>query len=1039
MNFLDSDINYHSELKKHFTKHKRLVLSGISNCTAKAFFIYNFLKDSDKKTFWVCEDEEEGIEMKKHLSFFNIGNIFFLKKEDTEKEILEKILFFDQSEEATFLIFSKEFLTKKLPLFSALKKNAINLRVDDNISSVDFMNNLIINGYEHSEETVLPSGTYKKIGDTVEIHPLGANKILKVEIGFDTISSIYEFDPLNKALKKEQREAFIYQAIFPKEQRDILNMISGNNIFIIDEVDDISDTEEAKLENISSPLIKFTAFPKEDEEYYHLRYLSILKFYTLPDLITDICDKMSQKWSVYIYTKRKEEINNIFKEETALTSWKNKINLIEANNDEFVPTSFQNPEEKIAFITDKEIFTLKKARRNQSVAKMNLNFITSLKQGDYIVHFDHGIGIFDGLTQKTINGNIREYLEIHFAGNDKLFVPVDQSDKVSKYITEDDREITLHRLGGTEWKKQVTQAQKKTEQLAKDLLELYAARAQMKRDAFQRVEEKEEEFAKTFPYEETPGQIKAIMDVRDDLESPKPMDRLICGDVGFGKTEVAMRAAFKTVMNGKQVAFISPITILTEQHYNSFKKRMDSFDIKIEMLSRFRTTKEQAQIIEKIRKGELDIIIGTHRLLQKDINFLNLGLVIIDEEQRFGVKQKETLKKLRTQVDILTLTATPIPRTLNLSLNKLRDITTITTPPPGRLPIITEVRRYSNNLIRDSILKEIKRGGQVYFLHNKVETIESTAGRLRELVPEATFTVAHGQMNSNLLEERILDFKRNKFDVLISSTIIENGIDFANANTMIINNAEKFGLSQLYQLRGRIGRSQRQAFAYLLYHAQKLKPDAKKRLRSIIEASELGAGFQIAMRDLEIRGAGEIIGSAQHGTMKTVGVSHFLKMLQKTIKEMKDGTYVGHKETPVSEIAIELPVNAYISSEYISEEKEKITTYQKLASVDTIELLDEFHQDILDEYGKMPKEMENLFKILRLKIYGRRACVEKFTVKGDDLHIILREKCSPEYFVKALDYNKKWIISGNSLKIYFDLLGKNWFDELLNTVESMGN
>jgi transcription-repair coupling factor (superfamily II helicase) len=640
---------------------------------------------------------------------------------------------------------------------------------------------------------------------------------------------------------------------------------------------------------------------------------------------------------------------------------------------------------------------------------------------------EHGIGRFEGMTQKIVDELPREYLEISYADNDKLFVPVDQADKLSKFVHEEGEEPRLTRLGSNEWKRVTKKISEEAEKVARELLDIYAKRAKAKGFRYSDDDDVMRKFEEAFPYQETPGQVRAIEDIKNDMESDHPMDRLVCGDVGFGKTEVAMRAAFKAVRDGKQVAFVSPITILANQHYQNMLERTKGFPCRIEMISRFRSAAEQKIILEKLRKGDIDVIVGTHRLLQDDVKFLNLGLVIIDEEQRFGVKQKEKLKSMRASVDILTMTATPIPRTLNLGLHKLRDITTITTPPPGRLPIITEVRKYSDALVRQAIKAELDRGGQVYMLHNRVETIEAFAMKLRALVPDATFVVTHGQLKSELLEERIEQFKEGKFDVLVSSTIIENGIDLPRANTLIVNEAEHFGLSQLYQLRGRVGRGKTQAYAYFLYHSQRLKDDAKKRLRAIVEASELGSGFQIAMRDLEIRGAGEILGASQSGTMQTVGVSHYLRLLKQAVQNLQSG-----EESSIEEgmnVEILLPVEALIPSYFIPDEEEKISVYQKLAGSDDDVILEEFAHDLHEEYGELPKQVKNLFAILRLKLASRAAGVTRIKMETSeknhrDIVLSLASHVSAKEIMQLVAAYPQWRISGATLRVNADEIMK---------------
>jgi transcription-repair coupling factor (superfamily II helicase) len=649
-----------------------------------------------------------------------------------------------------------------------------------------------------------------------------------------------------------------------------------------------------------------------------------------------------------------------------------------------------------------------------------------------------------GLDKRTIDDVTREYLKVGYAENDKLFVPIDQADKVSKYIGAGDRPPKLTRLGSAEWSTMQSKVRKETEKIAQELLNLYAQRASASGYQYDSDTQDMMKFEKAFPYEPTPGQHRAILDVKRDMERKQPMDRLVCGDVGFGKTEVAMRAAFKAVQSGKQVAVLAPITILVDQHYKSFVKRMEGFNIRIDQLSRFRSPAEQKKILERMKKGELDIVIGTHRLISKDIEFKNLGLVIIDEEQRFGVKQKERLKEIRNSVDILTLTATPIPRTLNISLHGLRDITTITTPPPGRRPIITEVRRFSLGLIKTVIERELERGGQIYFLHNRVQTIEDMASKLRSLIPKAKFVVTHGKLKPEELEKRILAFKEGEFDVLVSSTIIENGIDLSSANTLIVNQAEKFGLAQLYQLRGRVGRSKQQAYAYFLYHMKRLPLDAKKRLRAIVEASELGAGFQIAMKDLEIRGAGDVLGANQSGTIQVVGVSHFIRMLNQAVEDMKRGKKREEGDNKVADVTIEVPLPAYIPDEYIVSSKEKIGVYQRLSSADTQEYLTELKQELIEDHGKMPEEVTNLFRVLEVKMDAKNAGISN--VKAENVHsqkdrqivLTMTESVKPENIMALLQHCPSWLISGTKLKISFTDLGVNWVEGLRKSLQALG-
>ena len=650
--------------------------------------------------------------------------------------------------------------------------------------------------------------------------------------------------------------------------------------------------------------------------------------------------------------------------------------------------------------TDAEIFGWARPHRRRVQKRRPVSpeaFFADLSIGDFVVHFEHGIAIYQGIVHKSVGGSVeREYLELEYAAGDHLYVPVQQIDRVSRYVGAGDRSPSLHRLGTAEWSQVRERARKAIENIAQDLLEVYAAREVVRGHAFQPDTPWQADLESSFPYEETEDQTRAIYEVKSDMERPKPMDRLICGDVGYGKTEVALRAAFKAVMDGKQVAVLVPTTILAQQHYLTFQQRLDPFPIRVEMLSRFRSRKEQRLILEDMRTGKLDIVIGTHRLISKDVTFKDLGLLIIDEEQRFGVKHKERLKKMRSEVDVLTMTATPIPRTLHLSLSGVRDMSTIDTPPEQRLPIRTFVAEYDETLIRKAILRERDRGGQVFFVHNRVQEIERVANRLQEIVPEASLEVAHGQMDEGQLGRVMLEFSSGQYDVLVCTTIIESGLDIPNVNTIIIDQADSFGLAQLYQLRGRVGRSVNQAYAYLFYDKHVgLSLPSQKRLEAILEASELGAGFRVAMRDLEIRGAGEILGTQQHGHIAAVGFDLYCRLLAKAIQDLREGgddlqhvprALLGdaaQREPQDLGATIDLPLSAYLPSSYVEDAALRLSLYRRLAKLSELEEIDGVVEEFRDRFGPLPPVVDNLMYMLRLKVLADRAGVRSIAAERD--------------------------------------------------------
>ena len=628
-----------------------------------------------------------------------------------------------------------------------------------------------------------------------------------------------------------------------------------------------------------------------------------------------------------------------------------------------------------------------------------------LKPGDYVVHVDHGIGRFDGLQTITSQGTEREFMLLIYADDAKLFVPVERLDLVSRYSSGEATSPSLDRLGGIGWQKTKAKAKRAMRDMADELLRLYAERKLVQGYAFSPDAPWQHEFEDAFPYDLTTDQAKAIDDVKEDMETPQPMDRLIIGDVGYGKTEVAMRAAFKAVMDGKQAVVLTPTTILAYQHYESFRKRFAAFPVKIDLLSRFRSPKEQKAVVGAAEKGDVDVLIGTHRVLSNDVKVPKLGLVVVDEEQRFGVAHKEKLKQLKKKVDVLTLSATPIPRTLNMSMLGMRDMSVIETPPRDRLAINTQVVQFSEGVIRSAIELELSRNGQVFFIHNRVETIEAIAALVQKIVPNARIAIGHGKMNEKEMEQVMLDFIDFKYDVLVATTIIENGIDIPRANTIIINRADNYGLSQLYQLRGRVGRSNRRAYAYLLIPSElELTPIARRRLSAIREFSDLGAGFRIAALDLELRGAGNILGGQQSGHLDALGFDLYTKMLERTIAELR-----GDEIADETSVSINLGIDVSIPKDYIVDASQRLRTYKRIASAESEESLSRIHAEIEDRYGRIPGSVENLFAYGRLRKLAERMGIVSIDRAGESIAIKLSEnsKVDPEKLMEIVAANEK--------------------------------
>ena len=685
-----------------------------------------------------------------------------------------------------------------------------------------------------------------------------------------------------------------------------------------------------------------------------------------------------------------EGLNAFYTDEESRIASAGEIVLLSGN----VRHGYEYPMLKFAVLSETDIFGAEKKAKKKKQTRyegQKIQSFSELSIGDYVVHENHGLGIYRGIEKVAVEKTLKDYIKIEYASSGNLYILATQLETLQKYASADAKKPKLNKLGGSEWSRTKIKVKTAVQDIAKDLVELYAARSERNGFVYGKDTVWQTEFEEMFPFEETDDQLEAIEATKRDMESTKIMDRLVCGDVGYGKTEIAIRAAFKAVQEDKQVVYLVPTTILAQQHYNTFVQRMKEFPVRVDLLCRFRTPAQQKKTLEDLKRGQVDIIIGTHRVLSKDVQFKDLGLLIIDEEQRFGVTHKEKIKKLKENIDVLTLTATPIPRTLHMSLIGIRDMSVLEEAPQDRLPIQTYVMEYEDEMVRAAIQRELSRGGQVYFVYNRVNTIAEMAAHIEKLVPEANVIFAHGQMSEKELEKKMYEFISGEADVLVSTTIIETGLDISNVNTMIIHDADQMGLSQLYQLRGRVGRSNRTAYAFLLYRRGKyLTEIAEKRLHAIREFTDLGSGFKIAMRDLEIRGAGNLLGAEQHGHMQSVGYDLYCKMLNEAVKELKGTAKVEDKY----ETVLDLETDAYIPDSYIRNEAQKLDLYKRIASIEDEEECEDMLEEITDRFGNPPKAVMNLLEIAKLKAKAHSLYITEVSGNPNRLKFVMYEKAN---------------------------------------------
>ena len=897
---------------------------------------------------------------------------------------------------------------------------ALSLRLGEHLPRESLLERLHTLGYEHAAE-VEHVGQFSVRGGIVDIFPINALSPIRVEFFDAEIDSMREYDPMTKRSIKNISTTSVMplRAADDEGEACFLTYLGSEGVTIFDEpsrliaaLADAAQEDEVRAARLFSWEDLVAAGAAGHEIFAALMSRSFpactpaarIGFQMVPMtafqrqfalLESELRRYLADGVQVLILAGGVERANVM---RDMLTGWKIPAVLIRREGEECreavavasgaLRAGFELSAAHIAVLTEQDIFGRHKVKlRRTASAGERIRHFREIAPGDYVVHAAHGIGKYLGVETIEVAGSHRDYLRIQYGGDDKLFVPTDQVGLLQKYIGAEGTAPRLHRMGTADWARARAKAQKSVEDIADHLIEIYAQRQLAHGHAFTPDDAMQREFEEAFPYEETGDQLRAVAEIKRDMESDKPMDRLLCGDVGFGKTEVAVRAAFKAAMDGFQVAVLVPTTVLAQQHYQTFAARFAEFAPKVDVVCRFRSVREQAATLRDVARGRVDILIGTHAILnRKRVRFQNLGLLIVDEEQRFGVTQKEKIKEFAAGVDVLTLSATPIPRTLHMSLAGARDMSIIETPPADRLPVQSYVVESSDAMIRGAIERELARGGQVYFIYNRVESIDRMREHLVRLVPEARIASAHGQMNEDILEQVMMDFYEGHYDILLATSIIENGIDVANANTIIIYDADRFGLSQLYQMRGRVGRSAKMAFAYFTYRRDKvLSETAEKRLQAMKEFAQLGSGFKIAMRDLEIRGAGSLLGAQQHGHIAGVGFEMYVKLLEEAVARKKGEV----PAPPPVETVIDLPVEAYLDGGYIDDAMHKIEIYQKIAAVRTNEDLDALLDELIDRFGEPTKPVLALLDIARIKNYARSFGARGIAAKGEVLDLIL--------------------------------------------------
>ena len=1008
-----------------------IILKGLYG-SSKSFLINSLFSNSNKNIYWILENKEsagyhfndlEGLITENQLYFFpssyNRENDF--KKTNTQSIFLrtELIRNLSSNSNKNLIITYPEAVFEKIIIKKDIKKRFLKIKIED-IMSLESFNEKLFDLEFNREDFVVEPGDFSVRGGIVDVFSYSNNKPYRIEFFGDEIESIRTFDIETQISNNTLKSVEILGDLENKEidyQRDnIFNFIGDNSIIITENIellkDSLSNSFEKLISNNKGKIELNSLFYNGESIDKDLNKFSVIElnkirsknihtqFNISPQpafnkkfklLIENISQFFKKEYSVKIFCSSKTQIKR-FKD------------IFELNNIDFDPIlvekaiykGFIDHDRKEVCYSDHEIFERYhkfKIKSGFEVKKrVNLNELKQLEIGDYVTHIDHGVGVFGGLKKIDVNGKIQEAIKLIYGERDTLYVSIHLIHKICKYNGKDGTKPKIYKLGSGAWKKIKLKAKKRVKEVAFNLIEAYAKRKLKKGFQYGADSSMQHELEASFIYEDTPDQITSTIDIKKDMESLQPMDRLICGDVGFGKTEIAIRAAFKAIDNNKQVAILVPTTVLAFQHFKTFSKRLKDFPVTVDYLNRFRATKEKNLIIEELNEGKIDIIIGTHQLVNNKINFKNLGLLIVDEEQKFGVSVKEKIRSLKENIDVLTLTATPIPRTLQYSLMSARDLSIINTPPQNRFPIESSVISFNEEIIKDAINFEINRGGQVFFVHNRIENIQEIRALISRLVPSADIAIVHGRLEGKKLEKTMLDFIEGKYDVLVSTTIIESGLDVPNANTMFINNSQNFGLSDLHQMRGRVGRSNKKAFCYFITAPLlSMTKEARKRIEAIEQHTELGSGFHIAMKDLEIRGAGDLLGAEQSGFINDIGFETYQKILREAVEELKNKEFESLFENEVdntfkvSNFKIDTDLEILFPDNYINNVKVRLNQYQKLSTIYNLEELNKFIVELEDRFGKLPSQSIDLIKTIELKLLAIQNGFEKLILKNEKM------------------------------------------------------